>query len=181
MEDKNKSLLEIAVSVIKSKKKPQTLESIQTKVFDKKGIKNPSSDEIAQFDVDFMLSGLFVFLGEDNQGNQIWDLKENQAFVPADKITSTYDPREDEEEAAKNELNDDNVFSDNDVHSTDDDDETDQVNEEEELAAEFGLVSADSDDSTEIERTVDPDEEDEFETEEEDDDILIELEKRNKI
>ena len=181
MEDKNKSLLEIAVSIMKNKKKPQTLKSIEEKVFEKKGIVNPNNQEIAQFDVDFMLSGLFVFLGEDADGNQMWDLKENQQFVPADKIASTFtDLYADDEDVIKNELKDDTIYGDKDVYSTDDDD-SDKIDDEDEITAELGLVSADVEDTTEIVRPIqNEDDDEEFSVEEDEDEIALELEKRQK-
>ena len=71
------SFLEIAVALMKKKKKPQSLEALTKEVFSKKGAE-VNELQVAQFQVDFMLSGFFVCCGEDKQGNQLWDLKTRQ-------------------------------------------------------------------------------------------------------
>ena len=78
------SFLEIAVALMKKKKKPQSLESLTKEVFSKKGAEG-NELQIAQFQVDFMLSGFFVCCGEDKQGNQLWDLKTRQNSSLLDK------------------------------------------------------------------------------------------------
>ena len=106
MNDKNDSLLEIATSLMKKKRKPQVLDSILEEVFQKKGISTDDAAVVAQFEVDFMLSGVFIYCGEDKNGNQLWDLKERQpsslldkdgeyidsfGFFPDDQIDCPYD------------------------------------------------------------------------------------------
>jgi DNA-directed RNA polymerase delta subunit len=49
MNDRNDSLLEIATSLMKRKKKPQTLDSILEEVFQKKGIAEADDNVVAQF------------------------------------------------------------------------------------------------------------------------------------
>ena len=74
--NKNDSLLEIAIRLMKSKKKPKALKDLTNEVFQYKGIKNDKNVEAlkAQFQVDFMVSGNFVCCGENKQGHKLWDL-----------------------------------------------------------------------------------------------------------
>ena len=145
------SYLEIAVALMKKKKKPQSLELITKEVFSKKGSEG-NELQVAQFQVDFMLSGFFVCCGEDKSGNQLWDLKtrQNSSFLDKD---SGYmkDMSEEEEEAFNNELKDDFAFGsheDLDQYIEDDDDE--ETNEQDDIEEDLGLVSLDKSDEEEI-------------------------------
>ena len=79
--EKEKSLLEIAVALLQRKRKPQKINDIIKEVMSIKGIK-PSEIEqyVAQFLLDFMKSGYFVYCGND-----CWDLKERQKVSISDK------------------------------------------------------------------------------------------------
>ena len=157
------SFLEIAVALMKKKKKPQSLEAVTKEVFSKKGVEG-NELEIAQFQVDFMLSGYFVCCGEDKSGNQLWDLKVRQLSSFLDKDSGFMrDMSEEDEEASNNELKDD--FSDHDNIDQYIEDEDEETNEQDDIEEDLGLVSLDQ-----------ADEEDEvvnydFEEEEEEDDF----------
>lgn len=79
--DKEKSLLEIAIELLESKKKPQKIMAILKEVMEIKGVKASLQKELApQFLLDFMQSGYFVYCGED-----CWDLKDRQPISVLDK------------------------------------------------------------------------------------------------
>lgn len=139
------SFLEIAVALMKKKKKPQSLEAITKEVFSKKGV-DGNELQVAQFQVDFMLSGYFVCCGEDKAGNQLWDLKTRQLTSLLDKDSGYMkDLSDEEEEALNNELKDDFEFGDgqNIDQYIDDDDE--EINEKDDIEEDLGLVSLDED------------------------------------
>ena len=139
------SFLEIAVALMKKKKKPQSLEAITKEVFSKNGV-DGNELQVAQFQVDFMLSGYFVCCGEDKAGNQLWDLKTRQLTSLLDKDSGYMkDLSDEEEEALNNELKDDFEFGDgqNIDQYIDDDDE--EINEKDDIEEDLGLVSLDED------------------------------------
>ncbi len=157
------SFLEISVALMKKKKKPQSLESITKEVFSKKGVEG-NELQIAQFQVDFMLSGFFVCCGEDKNGNQLWDLKTRQESSLLDKDNGYMKEfTEEDEEASNNELKDDfqfGVHEDIDQYIEEDEEET---NEQDDIEEDLGLVSLDQDDSEEEVVNYDFEEEDEEE------------------
>lgn len=173
---KNYSLIEIAKEKISQKKKAQTLESIINDVFDAKGIeKNPQV--VAQFEVDFMLSGLFIYCGEDKNGSQKWDLKERVHTNMLDKDADIYvDPYANDEEVLSNEL----TYGDNSIDEdfVNDDDET-KDEEDDEISEGLGLV-IEGDETEEADSRAIINEEDEEEEEEDEDEIEIELNKKRK-
>lgn len=157
MNEKNDSLIEIAFSEMKKKKKPKTLEKICKDVFEIKGIKY-NEEEASQFQIDFMLSGKFICCGEDKNGEKLWDLKSRQSSSLLDKDGSYLeDPYDDDDEVANAELKDemDSVYADEDkdgiYDDDDDDDDEDDDSEpddiEEELMAGAYLDEDDDDDS----------------------------------
>jgi len=175
MDIKNDSLLEIAVSIMKKKKTPQTLDDILKESFKKKEIEK-EENTVAQFEVDFMLSGLFVYCGEKD-GKQLWDLKERQLSSLLDKDGGYYeDMLENDEEVKKNELKDDTIYTDEDIV---DDDEVEDKEEEDDIADSMGLIN-EGEESSEIDSEELRNDEDEEEPEEEEDfdDIEEELKKR---
>ena len=144
------SFLEIAVALMKKKKKPQSLEAITKEVFSKKGAEG-NELQIAQFQVDFMLSGFFVCCGEDKQGNQLWDLKTRQNSSLLDKDSGYMkDLSDEEEEALNNELKDDFEFSDAQNIDQYIDDDEEEINEKDDIEEDLGLVSLDKSDEEEI-------------------------------
>lgn len=158
------SFLEIAVALMKKKKKPQSLETLTKEVFSKKGVEG-NELQIAQFQVDFMLSGFFVCCGEDKSGNQLWDLKTRQNSSLLDKDSGYMrDLSDEEEEALSNELKDDYTFGDEDNIDQYIDEDDEEVNEQDDIEEDLGLVSldADSEDNEEV-INYDFDEEDEEE------------------
>lgn len=172
MNEKNDSLLEIASMLMRRKKKPQTLDSILDEVLEKKGIEDADEHLVAQFEVDFMLSGIFIYCGEDKKGNQLWDLKERQPSSLLDKDGGYLeDMYKDDEDVIKNELKDDFSYSDKNIDEliNDDDDISDE--EDDDIKEGLGLVDDESE-SEEISSDLlksDDDEEDEEEEVEEDD------------
>lgn len=167
MNDKYDSFLEIAVALMKKKKKPQSLEALTKEVFSKKGVEG-NELQIAQFQVDFMLSGYFVCCGEDKQGNQLWDLKTRQLSSLLDKDSGYMrDLSDEEKEAEDNELKDDNQFGDNEDLDQYFDEDDEEKEEQDDIEEDLGLVSLDEDsekgmDEIINEDFVEEDEEDDF-------------------
>ena len=184
MNDRNDSLLEIATSLMKRKKKPQTLDSILEEVFQKKGIAEADDNVVAQFEVDFMLSGTFIYCGEDKNGNQLWDLKERQPSSLLDKDGGYLeDLYADDEDVIKNELKDDFSYSDKNLDDFISDDGDTHEEEEDDIQEELGLVADDSeseDVAADSLRDEDDEDLDDFEEEEEEDDIEAALRDYNK-
>ncbi|HHU55736.1 MAG TPA: hypothetical protein GXZ48_03475 [Acholeplasmataceae bacterium] len=131
MTNNNESLVEIAVRLMRSKKKPKNMIYITNEVFQAKGIRDHENlDKLkAQFQLDFMLSGEFICCGEDKNGYKLWDLKGRQPSTLLDK-DGVYleDLYEDDEDVIKNELKDD--FDDEKVKDEDEDEEEDDIEEE---------------------------------------------------
>lgn len=167
MNDKYDSFLEIAVALMKKKKKPQSLETLTKEVFSKKGVEG-NELQIAQFQVDFMLSGYFVCCGEDKQGNQLWDLKTRQLSSLLDKDSGYMrDLSDEEKEAEDNELKDDNQFGDNEDLDQYFDDDDEEKEEQDDIEEDLGLVSLDEDSEKGMDEIinadfVEEDEEDDF-------------------
>lgn len=132
--EKDKSLLEIAIELLDSKKKPQKMLTIIKEVMEIKGIKQAMMKELApQFVLDFMQSGYFVYCGDDT-----WDLKDRQPTSVLDKDGGDYeDIYEDDEDVKNNELKDDMYDSNNDDDQDYDDDDDDEEEEEDDLEKEF--------------------------------------------
>lgn len=183
MNEKNDSLLEIAVALMKRKKKPQTLKSMLNEIFERKGIEQ-DEQAVAQFEVDFMLSGLFIYCGEDKDQNQLWDLKERQPSSLLDKDGGYLDLYEDDEEVTKNELRDDTDYAEKNVDEYISDDELEKKDEEDDIEEELGLVDDEVDtveiDSSELNREEYDDDELEEEDEEDDEDDIEEALRKQK-
>lgn len=173
----NDSLIEIALREMKAKRKPRTLAKIAKDVFEVKGI-NIKEDErtLAQFEIDFMLSGHFICCGEDKNGAKLWDLKSRQPSSLLDKdgnyLEDLYD---DDEEVVKNELKDDIVFQQLDEDFEDDvEEEGDEEEEEEHDDIEEELLSIDDAAEEEHDAVLDDigedNEEDDFDDDDFDDD-----------
>ena len=127
--DKEKSLLEIAIELLDSKKKPQKIMTILKEVMEIKGVKVSMQKELApQFLLDFMQCGYFVYCGDD-----CWDLKDRQPTSVLDKEGGDYEYFfDDDDEVKKNELKDEN-YDDVDSSDNDDDDDDDSDNEQDEI------------------------------------------------
>lgn len=178
MNDKNDSLIEIAASIMRRKKKPQSLDFLLDEVFEKKGITKDDEMVVAQFEVDFMLSGLFIYCGEDKHGNQLWDLKERQSSTLLDKDAGYLeDIYADDEDVIKNELKEDDIYSDKVVETIVNDDDIEEKDDEDDIEEELGLVHDDVE-SEEVDNHHIDDDEDEEEKEDDEDDIEEELNKR---
>ena len=119
------SLLETAKEIMKKKKKPRTLESITKEVFEKKGYSTKDLREVAQFELDFMASGLFIYCGKDKKENQLWDFKDRQKSALLDKDVYN-DPLEDDEA---------------------DDDEEPENDEVDDIQEDLGLIEEDAETS----------------------------------
>ncbi len=129
------SLLEIAIKLLKTKKKPKKLKEIIKETMQKKGYTlDEAKDLIPQFILDFQTSGYFVYLGDDE-----WDLKDRQSLDKLDKIEKDNVIEEEEsEEVKENELkdeeDDENTEFDEEEDDDDSDDDSDE-NEDDELEA----------------------------------------------
>lgn len=173
----NESLLEIAVRLMKSKKKPKSLKELTNEVFKEKGIIEDEliEEKKAQFQVDFMVSGHFVCCGENSKGHKLWDLKSRQPSTLIDKDGNLLeDLYADDEDVVKNELKDDDVLFDEDGHLLEDED--DDNDEHDDIEEELSLVSDSTEDTVteEVSSTLLHDDEDEFDAF---DDIEEELKK----
>lgn len=130
VKDKDKSLLEISIELLQKKRKPQKLLTIVQEVMEIKGYRSQQAKQhTAQFLLDFMQSGYFVYCGDD-----CWDLKERQPLSVLDKDGGDYEEiYYDDEDVKNNELKDDmydQAFEK--LDSNDDDDDSDDDNEEDE-------------------------------------------------
>ena len=142
MSREQKSLLEIAIELLEKKKKPQPIDTIIKEVMSLKGYKSAEAKEKApQFVMDFMLSGNFVYCGED-----CWDLKYRQPTNVIDKDGGDYeDFYADDDEVKKNELNDENAFNFDDDNSplsqrVEEDDEENSKDDDDDLSNEFEVL-----------------------------------------
>lgn len=161
----NDSLVEIAYKEMENdkKKKPQTIESLYKKIFKKYGVEE-SNEIISQFEIDFMLSGHFVYCGEDEKGHKLWNLKKREKSDLLDKEGGHLeDIFEEDEEVTKNELKDENVY---DVEinkeaqeEVEDEDFDEEVEEEDDIANELGASFNEEEPESTYE--IDEDEEDE--------------------
>ena len=134
-----KSLLELSIEFLQKNKEPQNIDTIIREVMALKGLKGAEAKEKApQFVLDFMLSGNFVYCGEDK-----WDLKYRQPTSVLDKDGGDYeDFYSDDEDVKNNELKDDTFEeyeeSDSQNFGDDDDDDDDEKNEDsDDLSNEF--------------------------------------------
>lgn len=169
VKDKDKSLLEIAIELLQKKRKPQKLLTIVAEVMEIKGYKTQLAKEhTAQFLLDFMQSGYFVYCGDD-----CWDLKERQSTSILDKDGGDYEEIfYDDEDVKNNELKDDmfdQAFEKADSgDDSDDDNDDDEDDDDDDIARELSnFGDGDEEDGiTEIEN--------EHEEEEEEDDLTDE-------
>ena len=144
MSSKDNSLIEIAVELLQKKQRPQNINSIIKEVMTIKGIKAAEASEYApQFVMDFMLSGYFVYCGED-----CWDLKDRQPTSVLDKDGTDFEIySEEDEEVKKHELKDESYEGEVRVEQSRDDEEEQEedddiasfLKEDGELAAEEGV------------------------------------------
>ena len=137
-----KSLIEIASELLEKKKKPQPIDTIIKEVMSLKGYKAAEAKEKApQFVMDFMLSGSFIYCGDD-----CWDLKYRQPTSVLDKDGGDFeDFYADDEEVKLNELTDENTYgfdeSDSSTSSVDDDEEEESnKDDEDDLSNEFEIL-----------------------------------------
>ncbi len=163
MSSKDNSLIEIAVELLQKKQRPQNINSIIKEVMSIKGIKTSEvSNHAPQFVMDFMLSGYFVYCGED-----CWDLKDRQPTSVLDKDGGDFeDFLANDEDVKKNELKDgafgaaytdeNNYESPIVIEPTNDEDDEDEEeeNDEDDLSNEFevmvGSVEEDDEDDEEF-------------------------------
>ena len=136
-----KSILEIAIELLEKKKKPQSIDTIIKEVMSLKGYKVSEAKEKApQFVMDFMLSGNFIYCGDD-----CWDLKYRQPTSVLDKDGGDFeDFYANDEEVKQNELTDENTFGFDDpdvnVSTVDDDEEENNKEDEDDLSNEFEIL-----------------------------------------
>jgi DNA-directed RNA polymerase delta subunit len=138
--NEEKSLLEIAVELLEKKRGPQHIDTIVKEVMSLKGYKVAESKEKApQFLMDFMLSGNFVYCGED-----CWDLKYRQPTSVLDKDGGDYESFYYDEEVTNNELTDDtyNELYENqsDAHLDSNDDDEEDTDDADDLSNEFEVL-----------------------------------------
>ena len=169
------SYLEIAVALMKKKKGPKTLDAITKEVFAKKGVTG-SEMQIAQFQVDFMLSGYFVYIGNDQSDNPLWDLKNRQKFEFIDKDGGyAKEETEEDEEVKNNELTEENLDETETAIEEDEEETPVKKDDVEDDLTEMGYI-VDGEETEDVEN-IDLDEDEDLEDE---DDIEEELSKINK-
>lgn len=150
MSSKDNSLIEIAVELLQKKQRPQNINSIIKEVMSIKGIKAAEVSQYApQFVMDFMLSGYFVYCGED-----CWDLKDRQPTSVLDKDGGDYeDFLDNDEDVKKNELKDgayDAAYTDENnydspiiiepIHEDEEEDDDEEETDEDDLSNEFEVM-----------------------------------------
>ena len=150
------SLLEIAITLLKSKKKPKKFKEIIREVMSKKGYTQEEAKEYTpQFMLDFMASGYFVYCGDDT-----WDLKDRQPVSMWDKDGGDFEYTSDDlDEVKANELKDDDYEDSSMDSSSIDDEDDDDSDDEDDISKEFS-----DDDEDEFDRVFDS-ENDELEEE----------------
>lgn len=169
MNEKKDSFVEIALKEMIKKKKAQTIEDLCKKIFKDYGIER-TDELVSQFLIDFMLSGYFVYVGEDDKGHKLWNLKNRELSNLLDKEGGHLeDIYEDDEDAIKNELKDENAYGDledmiDEDHDKDEDDEENSNEENDEIEEELESYGYD-----ETKSTYEIDEEDETEEDSYDD------------
>ena len=157
----NDALIEIAISLMNEKNKPQTIYAIAKEAFEIKGIKfNEKSEEYAQFQIDFMLSGDFIACGEMN-GEKIWDLKSRVDHEKQDKEGFYIDDPYEDEEVTKNELKDDDYdddknYDNSNVVADEDEDESEEKDDIEEDLGYYDDEESDDNESPKKKETFDP-------------------------
>lgn len=129
---KEKSLLEIAIEVVKSHNKPQPIMQIAKETMELKGLKSTQGQQaLPQFLADFMESGYFVFCGEG-----MWDLKERQPLSVLDKDGSDYEMlAEYAEEVAANELKSEEDYYDEKEEEINEEDDIDEDDEDDDISS----------------------------------------------
>lgn len=155
---KESSLIEVALEIMLNEKEPQTLNYIAEEVFRRKKIKDRREDILVQFEMDFMLSGLFLPFDEGK-----WHIKQRLSAKYLDKdgskIYSTIDAFEDE--IAEHELRDENSYVGQFLTIDDDDEvERDEIAEELEELGDTKKVENNDDEDEETDEEVIFDEED---------------------
>lgn len=138
--NEEKSLLEIAIELLEKKRGPQHIDTIVKEVMSLKGYRVAESKEKApQFLMDFMLSGNFVYCGED-----CWDLKYRQPTSVLDKDGGDYESFYYDEEASNNELTDESYNelyeNQNDQQLDSNDDDEDETDDADDLSNEFEVL-----------------------------------------
>ena len=155
---KDKTLIEVALELMQNEEQPQTLNYIAEEVFKRKNIKDKQEDILVQFEMDFMLSGLFLPCDEGK-----WHIKQKLSAKYLDKdgskIYSTNDAFEDEIE--ENELKDENSYVGQFLTNDDDEDEIEHDEIAEELE-ELGETKKDNDEKDDEEDKDDIFDDDDF-------------------
>ena len=166
MSKKNESRVDLALRALSKKRKPYTITKIADAVFHQRE-EEMTPEKLAQFEMDFMLSGHFICCGEDINQHKLWDLKSRQPSSLMDKEGNYLDDLyEEDEDVLKNELSDDTVYKvekefREDYYDQDDDDEDENEEKddiEEELMSE-GYFDGDDEEKEEETETDDIEEE----------------------
>ena len=167
MSNINDSLISVAREVVEKSDKPLTINEIAEKVFKLKE-KQPTSEDIVKFGIDFMLCGDFICCGNKSTGN-VWDLKNRQSIAVLDKDVIE-DLLEDDEDVKKNTLTDETLYEevlDKSLEGMNDEDEDDNTNEKDDIEEELGLTEDTDGDNIEMVTVLQEDDEDEEEETEE--------------
>jgi DNA-directed RNA polymerase delta subunit len=165
MDKRSESRVELALKAFSKKRKPYTITKIAEVVFTQRE-EEMTPEKLAQFEMDFMLSGHFICCGEDINQHKLWDLKSRQPSSLMDKEGNYLDDLyEEDEDVLKNELSDDTVYKvekefQEDYYDQDDEEEDDEEHDdiEEELMSE-GYFDDEADEIDEDTETDDIEEE----------------------
>jgi DNA-directed RNA polymerase subunit delta len=173
---KNMSIMELAYEILKKNEKSMTFVDLFSAIADEKDLSDDERESIiAQIYADFVSSGKFIYVGEDE-----WDIKGRQAIDLWDKDGAYYDEYPDYEEELslyEDELEDEDEdeseyekdYDESDVEDDEDefiDDFDDELTEEEEEL--YNEFQEEEFDEEELDEEEEFEEFEEFEEEEED-------------
>ncbi len=174
MNEKKDSFVEIALKEMLKKKKPQTIEKLCKKIFEEYGVE-PTNEAISQFQIDFMLSGYFIYCGEDDNGHKLWNLKNREQSSLLDKEGGHLeDIFEDDEDAINAELKPEDLFDESELdkdtaHDDREDEEEEETEETDDIEEELNSAGY-ADDEEEIKSTHEIDEDEDLPEDNYDDD-----------
>ncbi len=139
-----KSLLELAVELMKKKKKPQNIYKFLNELAEIRGLNTNDPVIMAKMYTDITTSSIFVYCGddEDTKEKDRWDLKHNHPLSLFDKEGSYFNSAEDKARA-KEELKADKakmdaereLYDDSDIDDYDDEDDDTDFDEIDEVSS----------------------------------------------
>lgn len=126
LENNQMSTLEVAIDLMRQKKKPQQIINLLREVLEMKGLDDPDGEIAAQLYIDITSSALFVYCG-----NGEWDLKTRQPLELWDRDGSAFSDGEVVEDDEEEDITLDDYKLDDDEEDDIEDEEEDEIEEEE--------------------------------------------------